>query len=110
MSQYQAEKLTEIDPQLIALATMRNENDIENEINQLIQVKKIDRFGRPKPEYEKLWLPTPETCVNPNQLPPLQREIYVQILHFQSLEKIDPKVDPHYRTQFLNKFNWQNFV
>ena len=64
LSQYKAKKLTELNLQLIALAKMRKEIDIENEINQLIQVKEIDQVGRPKPEYDKLWFPTPETCTD----------------------------------------------
>ena len=40
VNQIQAEKLMEIDPQLIALAKMRNENAIANEIDQFDQVSK----------------------------------------------------------------------
>ena len=33
----------------------------------------------------------PETCDSPSKLSPLQRDVYDQILHFQNLEKMDPK-------------------
>ena len=41
---------------------------------------------------------------------PLQRDIYDQILHFQNLEKIDPKNNAKDRDLFLEKFDWQNSV
>ena len=47
---------------------------------------------RPKPEYQKHWFSAPETCLNPDLLPPFQQEIFDQIHHFEGLEKIDPKV------------------
>ena len=62
----QAEKLINIDPQLIALAKMRNHENLEAEINQLVQTEIIGGSKtRPKPEYDKLWFPTPETCSDP---------------------------------------------
>ena len=45
MNEAQADNLIEIDPQLISLAKMRNPDDFEGELNQLIQdfhFKKID--------------------------------------------------------------------
>ena len=90
LNQSQADRLINIDPQLIALAKMRDQNDLENGLNQLVQVDISNQKSRPSPEYDKLWFPTPETCSSPENSPPLQREIYEQIKHFQSLEKIDP--------------------
>ena len=40
----------------------------------------------------------------------MQRDIYDQILHFQNLEKIDPKNNAKDRDLFLEKFDWQNSV
>ena len=86
MNQSQADRLINFDPQLITLAKMRDPNDLENGLNQLVQVDLSNQKTRPIPESNKLWFPTPETCSNPENLPPLHREIYEQIKHFQSLE------------------------
>ncbi len=71
----QAERLVPIDPQLVALARLKNSDNPEAEINQLI--KTLDppkgQSIRPKPEYSKLWFPTPETFSDTSLLSPLQR-------------------------------------
>ena len=103
LSTEQAEKLTQIDPQLIALAKSRNKEDFFGEFNQLIQAESEPNFGqntRPEPEYKKLCFPTPETCEDPSNVPPLQQEIYDQILKFQKLEKADPKTNAEDRVFF----------
>ena len=68
LNEAQADNLVEIDPQLISLAKMRNPDDFENELNQLVHdayFKKFDTItGRPPPDYSKLWFPTPETCTD----------------------------------------------
>ena len=75
----QAGNLIETNTQLISLAKMRNPDDFEGELNQLIQdfhLKKFDTpTGRPPPDYSKLWFPTPETCNDFPDLTPLQKEI-----------------------------------
>ena len=111
LNQSQADRLINIDPQLIALAKMRDPNDLENGLNQL-ECKWISQIRKvaPTPLYDKLWFRTPETCSSPENLPPLQREIYEQIKHFQSLEKIDPKIDCEQKEKFLQKFKWENSV
>ena len=102
----QAEKLIQIDPQLLALAKMRDHENIEAELNQMIQDKNFNQSNeRTKPEYEKLWFPTPETCPNP-EMSPLERETFDQIQNFQMLEKIDPKASSEYRAQFLQRLSW----
>ena len=54
LNEAQADNLIENDPQLISLAKMRNSDDFEGELNQLIQdfhFKKIDKpTGRPPPD------------------------------------------------------------
>ena len=89
LTESQTEHLAEIDPQLISLSKLRNSDDFENELYQLIHdvlFKKHDTLtGRPPPNYEKLWFPTPETCSDLSDLTPLQRDIYEQILQFQRL-------------------------
>ena len=110
LNQSQADRLINIDPQLIVLAKMRDPNDLENGLNQLVQVDLSNQKTRPSPEYNKLWFPTPETCSNPENLPPLHREYYEQIKHFQSLEKHDPKNDCEQKEKFLQNFKWENSV
>ena len=110
LSEAQASRLINIDPQLIALAKMRDPNDLENGINQLVQMECKKDGQKPLPEYEKFWFPTPETCQYPESLPPLQRDIYEQIKQFKNLEKIDPKIDKCHRPTFLQKFKWDNSI
>ena len=89
---------------------MRNHEILEAEKNQLVQTEIIGGPKTcPKPEYDKLWFPTRETCSDPENLSPLELEIYEQISHFKSLEKFDPKIDSS-QTQILEKFNWENSV
>ena len=112
LSAEQADRLIQIDPQLIALAKSRNKDDYFTELNQLIQdftQQKPGQTKRPPPEYSKLWFPTPETCEDPSNLPFLQQEIYDQILNFQKLEQIDPQNNEEYRKFILSKFNCENF-
>ena len=66
MNEAQADNLIEIDAQLISLAKMRNPDDFEAEMKQLIQDFHFNKFdtptGRPPSDSSKLWFPTPETC------------------------------------------------
>ena len=111
LSQSQADQLIQIDPQLIALAKVQDPNNLENGINQLVQMNCSEKMSsRPPPEYGKLWFPTPETCFNPESLPPLQREIFDQIKHFQTLESINPKSSHDDREKFLENFKWEQSI
>ena len=107
MNGAEADNLIEIDPQLISLAKMRNPDDFEDELNQLIQdvhFKKIDTpTGRPLPYYSKLCFPTPETCNDFSILTPLQGKIYDQILQLQRQEKMDPKNNEADKLDFFQK-------
>ena len=45
---------------------MRNTDDFDGQLNQLIQVfvfQKTDKKGRPYPGYSKTWFPNPETAM-----------------------------------------------
>ena len=105
----QAEKLLEVDPQLINVAKMSEK--YLTEINQLIQVtdmpKRKAQPAKPAPEYEKLWFPTPDTCPDPTNLSSLQREIFEQLLKLQEMEKLDPKGNHQDKINFLSKFPWE---
>ena len=79
------------------------------EINHLI--KDSDRKGenqppRPPPDYASFWVPTPETCDSPENLPALQKQIYDQIAALQQKESMDPKQNPDDRDTFLAQFQW----
>ena len=93
---------------------MRNPDDFEGELNQLIQdfhFKKIDTLtGRQPPHYSKLWFPTPETCHDFPKLTPLQRKIYDQILQLQRHEKVDPEIKVADMLEFSKKFSWDTCV
>ena len=88
-------KFIPILPETLALAKMKQPDDVELGIDELIEEKTSMPSAsqlKPPPEYEKFWFPTPETCSNPGSLPTIHWEIFEQILHFQSLEKIEPKI------------------
>ena len=93
-------------------AKMNHPDDIEMGINELIQQSCDSQQPQMKhePEYEKFWFPTPETCQNPELLPQIQRDIYDQILHFQGLEKLEPKTKCQDRLTFIKNFKWENSV
>ena len=66
----QADKLIQVDPELIALPKFRNSDTFMQEVNQLVQDS--DRKGknqppRPPPDYASLWFSTPETCDSPEK-------------------------------------------
>ena len=107
-----AEKLLEVDPQLINVAKM-SENYF-TEINQLIQVtdtpKRKAQPAKPAPEYGNLWFPTPETCLDPTNLSPLQREMFEQLLKQHEMEKLDPKGNHQDKITFLSKFLWEKLA
>ena len=87
LNETQADNLIEIDPQLFLLPKMRNADDFEGELNQLIQgfhFEKIDTpNGRPHPDYSKHSFPSPETCIDFSIVTPLQRDNYDHILQLQ---------------------------
>ena len=91
MNKVQAVNLIEIDAQLISLAKMRDPDDLEGELNQLIEdfhFQKIDTpTGRPPPDYSKLWFPFSEACNDLSILTPLQREVFDRSLQLQRQEK-----------------------
>ena len=108
----EAENLIPIDAEMLAFAKMNNPDDIEMGINELIRQHCDNQQSQQQrqPEYEKFWFPTPETCQNPVLLPQIQRDIYDQILHFQGLEKIEPKMNFQDRLTFIKNFKWENSV
>ena len=112
LNEAQADNLIEIDPQLISLTKMRNRDDFEGELNQLIQdfqFQKIDTpTVRPPPDYSKLWFPTPETCYDFSNLTPLQRDD--QILQLQKQEKNGSQKNDDGKLEFLKKFSWDTCV
>ena len=58
----QAQFLQPLDLRLILLAKMRNSENFEQELNQLLQVSTVNgesQPDRPPPEYNKLWFPAP---------------------------------------------------
>ena len=76
LSPEEEEKLIETGPELLALDKMKN-GELLNHINQLLRVRNNRSSRQPKcpsPEYDKIWFPTPETCQNPENLPPLQKK------------------------------------
>ena len=114
LNEAQADNLVEVDPQLISSAKMKNLENVESEINQLVHDTHFIKYDtvtcRPPPDHSKLWFPTPETCTDVSKLTPLQRDLYDQILQFQRLEKLDPENNLEDSDQFLKKFFRDTFV
>ena len=108
LSPQEEKKLIEIGPELLALDKMKN-GDILNQINQLLQVRNNRSSRQPKrpsPEYEKIWFPTPETCQNPENLPPLQRKIFDNISELQQRDSLNPQDNEKDKETFLKQFDW----
>ena len=61
---------------------------------------------RPPPEIDKIWFLTPETCQNPENLPPLQRKIYDILTVIQKSDTLDPIKSTAERKKFLHQFDW----
>ena len=85
----EAESLIPIPAEILTLdKAMKGE--VFQGINQLVQCEdkiKVRQPQKPKPDYNNLWFPTPETCDNPEQMTPIPRKIYEQLYHFQQLEQ-----------------------
>ena len=93
ISPQEEEKLIEIGPQLLALDKMKN-GELMNQINQLSRVRNNRSSRQPKrpsPEYDKIWFPTPETCQNPENVPPLQRKFFDHISELQQRDSLNPQ-------------------
>ena len=83
--------------------------EVLREINQLMRVGKT-RGGRqpkrPPPEYDKIWLPMPEICQHPDDLPPLQRKFFDNIAELQKRDPLDSQNNEHDKKTFLRQFDW----
>ena len=70
---------------LLALRKMKC-GEVLNGMNQISQVSKMKSYRQPSsapPGYEKIWLPTPKTCHNPENLPLLRRKTYDNLAELQ---------------------------
>ena len=77
--------------------------------NQIICMRKSDGKSQPKRpplEYDQIWFPTPETCRNPENVPPVQRQIYDQLTELQKSDTLDPIKNSADRKKFLKQFDW----
>ena len=60
--------------------------------------------AKPAAEFPKLWFPAPETCPDPTNLSPFQREIFEQLIKLQEMENLDPKGNHHDKITFLTNY------
>ena len=70
---------------------MKGPEHLKTEINQLIQntiANPDQQPTKPPVEYNKLSLPTPETCTDIKVLSSLQREIHGPIPYFYQIKKM----------------------
>ena len=108
LSPQEEEKLIEIGPELLAFDKMKN-GEILNQINQLLRVRNnrgLRQPKRPLPEYDKIWFPTPETCQNPENLPPLQRKRFDNISELQQRDSLNPQSNEKDKETFPKQFDW----
>ena len=87
---------------------MKN-GEILSQINQILRVKNDRRFRQPKrplPQNDKIWFPTPETCQNPENLPPLQRKIFDIISELQQRGSLKPQSNEKDKETFLKQLEW----
>ena len=90
LSPQEEEKLIEIGPELLALDKMKN-GELLNHINELLRVRNNRSSRQPKSPSPKIWFPTPETCQNPENLPPLQKKIFDNISELQQRDSPNPQ-------------------
>ena len=108
LSPQEEEKLIEIGPELLALDKMKN-GELLNQINQILGVRNNRSSRQPKrpsPEYDKTWFPTPETCQNPENLPPLQKKNFDNISDLQQRDSLNPQSNEKDKETFLKQFDW----
>ena len=108
LSPQEEEKMIEIGPELLALDKMKN-GELLNQINQFLRVRNnriSQQPKRPSPEYEKIWLPTPETCQNPENLPPVQKKIFDNISELQQRDSLNTQSNEKDKETFLKQFDW----
>ena len=101
-------KRIEIGPELLTLDKMKN-GELLNQINQLLRVRNNRSSRQPKrpsPEYDQIWFPTPETCQNPEILPPLQKKIFDNIFELQQRDSLNPQSNEKDEETFLKQFDW----
>ena len=65
---------------------------------------------RPKPDYKRLWFPTPETCKNSSALKGVEKRIYNELEKLRELDSIYPHINNEYRNQFPQRFKWNESV
>ena len=108
LSPQKEEKLIEIGPELLALDKMKN-GELFNQIHQLLRVRNNTSSRQPKrpsPEYDKIWFPHPETCQNPENLPPLLRKVFGNISELQQRDSLYPHSNEKDKETFLKQFDW----
>ena len=108
LSPQEEEKLIEIGPEILAIAKMKN-GKLLNQINKLLRVgnnRGIRQLKCPLPEYDKIWFPTPGTCQNPENLPPLQRKILDNISELQQRDSPNPHSNKKDKETFLKQFDY----
>ena len=83
--------------------------ELLNQINQLLRVRNNRSSWQPKrlsPLYDKTWIPTPETCQNPESLHPLQNKIFDKFSELQQRDSLNPQSNKKDKETFLKQFDW----
>ena len=76
----------------------------------MIEIPKAQQIGKPAPEYEKFWFPTPENCPDITCLSHWQKQVYVEISEYREKGKINPIENQSDRDEFLQLFSWQDSI
>ena len=91
---------------------MKN-GEIFRKFIQLVRVEKTRGGRQPKrlpTEYDKVWLPTPETCQNPGNLPSLQKRNFDNIADLQKRDHLDPPNNEQDKKTFLGQLDWSRLA
>ena len=100
----QARYLAPIDPAVADKVSKIPDLEVSKvEFNQLICNKAVAEEGLH-------WFPTPETCKDPSKLEGPMLRIYNELTAFKKAEKLDPKLSPAMRAEFLANFKWKDTV
>ena len=107
-SPQEEEELIKIGPELLSLDKMKNREFLD-QLNKFLRVRNNRGFRQPKnppTDYDKIWFPTPETCQNPENLPPTQRKIFEKTSELQQRDSLNTQANEKDKKTFLKQFDW----
>ena len=99
--------MKEIGPELPAL-NKRKIGETFNQINDFFRVRNTRGVRQPKNpslEYNKIWLPLPETCQNLEKLTPVQRKKFENFSELSQRGSLKPQSNGNDEEKILKQFD-----